>query len=772
MSQLIAKDDQFWLDGKPQLIHAGEFHYFRTSSDQWRHRLGLLQAAGFNTLACYIPWIWHQLEEGSSDFNGHSHPMRDLEGFLDLATEMGLLIIARPGPYIMAETINEGIPPWVFGNYPHAAWIDQHGKAQNIASYLHPDFLAGVSKWYEAIFRVLTPRQITRGGKIIMIQLDNEMGMMPWVRNIMDTNPDTMEHFASYLVEVYGSALLNRYPAADLPNFLKDGILHPMKQYAEQIVEDYRAFYRTYLHQYATFLWEEAKKNGMEVLPVVNIHGFSNGGKTFPIGLSQLIDVMEMDGMLSATDVYPGIIGEGTFHQLLLVNEMTKALHNPEQALFSIEFQSGGCNDHSNTQISLYDLHTRLCISSGMRAINHYLFFAGENDPILSPVKRHDWGPPVRKDGSLRKHYLRYPRLSRVLNTYGTALTLSQPHTITTVGFLIDYFMTEVNNEFTSQARDIITHQREDILFDCIGKGLALTHRPFNAIELTRAEFVVDRIPLLWIMMEKQCDAQTQQKLVDYVKAGGKLVLVGRMCVEDFNHQPCTILKDAIGIEQIAGGQPWVSTLIRVFGQPDVPASFVETYTGNFTEIMATREDGGLVGFIQNLGMGKVLVYGATTVIENLDDLAVVDQMAKKMEITALFDLSSWADVRISRGEKGSFLFINNYQDDPVETTIRYQGKMLFGSHPIILPARIGAILPLDWRLSEDVLINYATTEIIDVHNDGSKIEIKAAQEDFVIEATVRGYSCERAHIVEITAEAKRIKLHATDGIIVFNRLA
>ena len=36
----------------------------------------------------------------------------------------------------------------------------------------------------------------------------------------------------------------------------------------------------------------------------------------------------------SATDVYPLYIHEGNIHQLLLVNEMTKALHNPQQALF------------------------------------------------------------------------------------------------------------------------------------------------------------------------------------------------------------------------------------------------------------------------------------------------------------------------------------------------------------------------------------------------------------------------------------------------------
>ena len=112
--QFYAKDGQFFLNGKQVFIQAGEFHYFRTPEDQWEDRLNLLKQAGFNAVASYIPWRWHQVEEGVSDFDGHSHPLRNLTGFLDLAASMGLYIIVRPGPYIMAETTHEGIPDWVF----------------------------------------------------------------------------------------------------------------------------------------------------------------------------------------------------------------------------------------------------------------------------------------------------------------------------------------------------------------------------------------------------------------------------------------------------------------------------------------------------------------------------------------------------------------------------------------------------------------------------------------------------------------------------------
>jgi beta-galactosidase len=546
--------------------------------------------------------------------------------------------------------------------------------------------------------------------------------------------------------------------------------LHPQELYAEKILEDYRRFYRSYLLEYTTFLWSEAKSNGMEVPPVVNIHGFANGGKTFPIGISQLISVMDMEGMISATDVYPGVIGEGTYHQLLMVNEMTKAVQNKQQALFSIEFQSGGNPDFSNFQSSFFDLHSRLCISTGMRAINHYLFFGGENDPILSPTKRHDWGPPVRPDGTLRNHYFRYPQLSKVLASYGTALIRSLPETVTTIGYLLDYYMTEVNNEFTKESTFVLTHQRDVISFDMFARGLALTHRPFNAVEISRDELDVKQMPLCWVMMEKQCNASTQQKLVHYVHQGGKLILAGRMCTEEFDHNPCTILRDAIGIEQINDSLPLVSNDIHIFNYQDVPVSFIETYTGGFDEVFATLENGNVVGFIQTVGKGKVLMLGAAMYVETLGDLDIVHQMANKMECPPLFKLSSWTDVRLSRGEKGNFLFINNYQDDPVETTIETKNEILFGGNPVRVPARRGLILPMDWQLNKDVTIHYVTSEIRELSTDGATITLKTEPKEFFAEMTLSGYRCEPSKMLEKTGDSQRVSVHGGEGMIVLRK--
>jgi beta-galactosidase len=765
MTRFAVHDGHFWIDDQPVLLQAGEFHYFRTPRDQWAHRLGLLREAGFNAVAAYIPWLWHQPAPDALDLDGHTHPLRDLAGFLDLAADMGLWIIARPGPYIMAETINEGIPPWVFERHPDVAFIDQTGRPHNVVSYLHPAFLAEVEGWYRGVFSVLAPRQIDRGGRVVLIQLDNEMGMIQWVRNIHDRNPHTLARFAAFLRTTYGAALTERYPAADLIAFLDDQLARPDAEYGALVLADYRRFYRGYLREYMVWLWDTARACGMDVPPVVNIHGFANGGKTFPIGLSQLIDVMALDGMISATDVYPMGIGEGNVHQLLLVNEMTKALHNPAQPLFSIEFQAGGNQDFSGAQSSFYDLHTRLCLSCGMRAINHYLFFDGENDPILSPVKRHDWGHPVRKDGTLRRHYARYPKLSRVLAAYGADLTLARPVTTAAVGFLLDQFMTEVNNVWTQPVTDVLTHQREVILFDLLARGLALTHRPFTAIELARGTLDPARTPVLFAMLERQCDADVQRKLVEYVRGGGRLVAAGRLCEVTFVGEPCTILRDALGVGTVTAGSPFTPMCIRAFDQPDLPVSFVEMYTGAFDEVIAVTDDGQTVGFVQRVGAGEVLMLGAAFAANTLDDLAVFERMASRMGSQPAFTVSDWVDVRLSQGENGAFLFVSNYQDDPITTTIARGGVPLFGGQALTLPARRGLILPLDWRVRPGVTLRDATGEVIAVSEDGPRLTLRIEPPVFRAELKLDGWRCADGMACQ-PLDAEGVVLTGTDGLI------
>src|SRR5579885_3088880 len=118
MARLGARDGVFLLDGQPWLLRAGELQYFRIRTELWRPALEKLRAAGFNALSSYIPWIWHEPEEGVLDFTGQTHPQRNLVGFLEACREAGMPLMARPGPYIYAEYRGFGHPRWLGEKYP------------------------------------------------------------------------------------------------------------------------------------------------------------------------------------------------------------------------------------------------------------------------------------------------------------------------------------------------------------------------------------------------------------------------------------------------------------------------------------------------------------------------------------------------------------------------------------------------------------------------------------------------------------------------------
>ena len=156
----LGKSD-FLLDGKPFQILSGEMHYARIPREYWRERLKMARAMGLNTISTYIFWNYHEREKGTFDFTTES---RNVAEFVRLAQEEGLLVIIRPGPYVCAE--------WDFGGIP---WWLLKGNTVKVRSR-DPRFLAASKTYLTRLGEELAPLQISRGGPIIMVQVENEYG--------------------------------------------------------------------------------------------------------------------------------------------------------------------------------------------------------------------------------------------------------------------------------------------------------------------------------------------------------------------------------------------------------------------------------------------------------------------------------------------------------------------------------------------------------------------------------------------------------------------
>mmetsp|Transcript_14111 Transcript_14111/g.47622 ORF Transcript_14111/g.47622 Transcript_14111/m.47622 type:complete len:237 (-) Transcript_14111:779-1489(-) len=107
--RLMIQNDTFVLDGKPLVIKSAEVHYWRVHPSYWADRLERLAAMGVNAVQVYVSWNLHEEVRGEYDFSGPN----DLVGFLQMAHDLGLLVLLRPGPYICAETDFGGLPYWL-----------------------------------------------------------------------------------------------------------------------------------------------------------------------------------------------------------------------------------------------------------------------------------------------------------------------------------------------------------------------------------------------------------------------------------------------------------------------------------------------------------------------------------------------------------------------------------------------------------------------------------------------------------------------------------
>jgi beta-galactosidase len=153
-------ESEFLLDGRPILIRCGEIHFPRVPREYWRHRLKMCRALGLNAVCAYLFWNFHEWNEGCFDWSGQA----DAAEFCRMAQEEGLWVLLRPGPYACAE--------WEMGGLPW--WLAR--RTDIVLRSTDPRFMAPALGYLHEVARVLTPLQVTRGGPILMVQVENEYG--------------------------------------------------------------------------------------------------------------------------------------------------------------------------------------------------------------------------------------------------------------------------------------------------------------------------------------------------------------------------------------------------------------------------------------------------------------------------------------------------------------------------------------------------------------------------------------------------------------------
>ncbi|GFG08426.1 probable beta-galactosidase E [Aspergillus lentulus] len=175
LQDLVTWDQHsLFVRGERLMVFSGEFHPFRLPvPGLWLDVFQKIKSLGFNAVSFYTDW---GLMEGNP---GHvvTDGIWSLDEFFAAASEAGIYLIARPGPYINAETSAGGIPGWVL-------------RLKGIIRSNSEDYLHATDKYMATLGKIIAKAQITNGGPVILVQPENEYTTWP---NVSESEfPTTM----------------------------------------------------------------------------------------------------------------------------------------------------------------------------------------------------------------------------------------------------------------------------------------------------------------------------------------------------------------------------------------------------------------------------------------------------------------------------------------------------------------------------------------------------------------------------------------------------
>ncbi|HRV37228.1 MAG TPA: beta-galactosidase [Fervidobacterium sp.] len=740
------KDRCILIDGKPQIIMSGEIHYFRLQRDEWQDRINKLKQAGCNAVSSYIPWLCHEPVDGMIDFDGRTLPQLDIGGFIDLCRENDLYFIARPGPFVMAELKNEGIPFWVYQKHPEiipTSWDNKVVPTKTV-DYLAPTFLDEVKKWYGAVMgQVISPRLQSNGGNIIAVQLDNEIGMLSWVSNSPDLTDNVIIDFSRWLRRTYESKVLSsRYP------FSIDNVAEcvkrfrtPDESYGPQLLHDLGYYMRDRFARYVSELRSYAEEYGISGVPfVINVHGTGGGrGFGFPIGISQLYrSYTQSPNYLPGSDIYIGDLTMNNFQDLYIINSYMTAVNTADQPITSMEFEAGDGN-YGDTYGGRYDpssidLKTRMCIAQGNRLLNYYLFAGGinyvlepkpddGNNRIAITGERHGFAAPISPEGKLNYTYPRTARIIKTMMALSEKLsTMKEDHDNLALAFIPDYFMTEYCHPTNRRMREIVenlTHHRAYESWEILVRALLLLNYRFGAIDIQDSDIDPSTTHALIVPSALYMDKQIQEKLVDYAKKGGNLLIYGQIPQFDMEANRCTILSEALSVESASMRESTNNFYLSVYtdGWAKIDHSEVRSQSaqhfklkgGNPILRICTTDE--ICGFSTKIGSGQAIVI-ATPYVTRLE---FFEKILEKLGIqhSLKHDYTHHGIFMTTTSNEHGERFLHLINLDGIDKTfhIYENGQPLFEGNEITLRSRDGLILPLNVSLG-DTKILYSTAEI------------------------------------------------------------
>ena len=674
---------QFLKDGRPFFVISGEIHYFRLESDLWEKHLTLLKETGANTTSTYVPWDWHEYEEGRLDFTGETHPSRNLLGYISLCKKVGLNLILKPGPYILAEYENQGLPGWLLEKCSKEAFAtDEKGNSisLDLLTYMSAEFLHYSFLWYDRIMPIIAQNQCGNGGPVIMMQVCNEIGVFQWLSGKIDYNPAVKKLYAKFLIDRYATVEnLNAIYGTQYECLEKVeppvGIIENKQDY--DAYYDFHLFYRHYYAKYFDVLVKRIKSYGIDVQLTHNIPGWIFGNAAeLPMLMSTYSEVLKTrKDIIFGMDHIPEFVSYRNAHSDLACNKILEALQTYGPA-WAAEFQAGTREHHVRNYASDMEMFYFASLAHGLRGFNYYMFSQGTN--LLNKGffgKTFYYQTALDYKAETLPLFNTIKKVGTFINEEHDNLLQSGIKSEIAIGLYKPYFFTElVTSQMLKEKRLFIEKLnlyldprfvREEIMFNGLMRSLQTLSLNYDVCDLEQSS--MDKLLVykqLWVASTEFMDRCTQSLLADYVKRGGHLVIYPAIPTMDNYLNECNELSTNLGLNIETALSP---NKVDAFGIEDVYTYTQKKQKFNVTdeEILASTKNGEACGVRKKVEKGWILALGFAFGYSSDEHLNLYGKIVSLDGIKSEIQVSD-PDIQfvLRRGEKYSYLFLFNYHNE------------------------------------------------------------------------------------------------------------
>jgi beta-galactosidase len=675
MKKQVRIDGNYLLvDGERVPLLSGEFHYFRHAQVWWAAILDTIVNGGLTTISSYVCWDFHELEPGRYDFTGESSSQRDLDGFLSLCEKKGVYVLLRPGPYIGAEWKNWGVPD-------HAAAYHR----------LHPEFLQKAQHYVKAVLDVVHRHQVTEGGCVLVVQVDNEIDMnqsiytptvghpcfspLFWRQIITEGAAGDPGTYRGWFRQKYGTIdALNQAWDTTYRDFweLEPPLAVPVTLGERRRLLDTQVFWEEYSTSYLAEMLKVYRSAGLSVPLAANTYS-----SPLPMNWPQMQAMVDLVGpdFYCSTPVRPEEL-----HGMSLGVRLARATN---RIPWSPEFQAGTVPTWVETRGVVTPEHHRymglLGMLFGLKGWNWYML-----------VNRDEWYfSPINEKGEAREQYLQHFKdLVRVFRATDwpdagkccqTGLLWYRPHywfaqhpakSITHV--MLGAAARVAQARKTGWTQVFSGLHASDIDFELYDPGAGPAPGPASAQPGGKGLRAED-LPLLIYAGFDFVDDDLASQLLDYVRSGGNVVIFGTLPGKDLASG---------GPSRLAGVLPPMENVFRWGGEVrcvfdgqsfSAVSDLVCCYnTQGYPGTVPLHGLGGAVGYVRPYGSGCFCVIGLDACRETL---AFAHNLLH-VPIPSQADLpgiltSAW------RGGEGVLLVVVNTSPEVLVTTVALDLEVL-----------------------------------------------------------------------------------------------